>query len=252
MSCSTSAFAQAEPPAAVSDAVAPPSTPEPAGYREAIDGAIHEYEAGRFSEAHALFETANNLYPNARSLRGLGMTEFELRNYPASIAYLERALRAPVKPLTAELRAETEELLTKARAFVGKLLVDVKPADATLRLNDARIDLAEDHTLTLIAGDYELHASAPGYDPETRKLHVTAMQVMPVQLELAKHVEVLAPPRAAAVPERSVVESPWLWVAIGAAVAVAAVGVGFAVASNDAGAAKPSGGSSGIVLAGPR
>lgn len=252
LSCSARGLAQALP----DPGAEPAAASEPAGYRDAIDSAIHEYEAGRFSEARALFENANNLYPNARSLRGLGMTEFELRNYPGSIYYLEQALAAPAKPLTDELRAETEELLTKARAFVGKVLIDVRPADASLRLNETLVQLASDRALTLIAGDYELKASAPGFDPELRKLHVAAMQVVPVQIELAKHVEVLAPPprppMAARERESSVAGSPWLWVAVGAVVAAAAVGVGFALSTNEAGAAKPSGGSSGVVLEGPR
>lgn len=262
VSCAARAAAQPgpnAPPGADSPAPAKlgPDAAEPAeppGYREAIDSAIGEYEAGHFSEARTLFEAAHNVYPNARSLRGMGMAEFELRNYPASIYFLEQALAAPVKPLSNTLRSETEQLLARARSFVGKILVELQPADATLTLNGTTMPLGPDRAFTLIAGEYQLKVSAPGYADEQRALHVAATQVSTVRVELAKHLEGLppAPPLAAGAPRESVVENPWLWAIAGVAVAVAAVGIGFAISTNDVGTAKPSGGSSGIVLEGPR
>jgi hypothetical protein len=243
--------------AALAPAAAEAEPAEPAGYRTAIDSAIGEYEAGRFSEARALFEAAHNVFPNARALRGMGMAEFELRNYPASIYFLEQALAAPAKPLTSQLRTETEQLLARARSFVGKVNVDLQPADARVALNGTIVQLGADHRLTLLAGDYEMKVSAPGYSDEQRALHVAAGQVSAVRVELAKPIEVLqpVPPVAAApvAPERhdSIVASPWLWAAVGAVVAGAAVGLGFALSSGDPAAVKPSGGSSGIVLDGP-
>jgi hypothetical protein len=259
LSCTTRSAAQVLTPNAPPGADAPASVDpvEPPGYREAIDNAIGEYEAGRFTEARSLFEAAHELFPNARSLRGMGMAEFELRNYPASIYFLEQALAAPVKPLTNDLRTQTEQLLMRSRSFVGKILVELQPPDAALMLNGTRMPIGPDHALTLIAGDYVLQVSAPGYDTEQRPLHVASTQVSEVRVELAKHVEVLQPPQplaAAGAPEKrvSVFESPWLWAAFGVAVAGAALGLGFAISSGDAGTAKPSGGSSGIVLDGPR
>jgi tetratricopeptide (TPR) repeat protein len=232
LSCGGSAAAQvlgpnAPPGAGVAE--------EPPAYREVIDKATSEYDAGRFSEARAQFEVAHNLFPNARSLRGMGMAEFELRNYPASIYFLEQALAAPVKPLTDELRKDTEMLLLRARAFVGKVTFDLQPPDASLALNGTALQLGPDRALTLIAGDYALKVSAPGYDDVQRALHVPAGQESAVRVELAKHVEVLQPPPplAAAPPPQSTpfFERPWVWAVIGAAVAGAVLGVGFALSS---------------------
>jgi len=256
VSCTARASAQVPgpnaPPGSESEAAAEPA--EPPGYREAIDNAIGEYEAGRFTEARTLFEAAHNVFPNARSLRGMGMAEFELRNYPASVYFLEQALAAPVKPLTNELKTETEVLLTRARSFVGKILFELQPPEAALTLNGTTMPLGADSALTLIAGDYSLKVSAPGYDDEQRALHVPATQVTSVRVVLAKHVEVLQPvqPIAVAPKRESVFESPWLWAAFGVAIAGAAVGIGFAISASDAGTVKASGGSSGIVLEGPR
>jgi hypothetical protein len=248
---------ESQPSAAAPAPVAADAEPvEPAGYRTAIDSAISEYEAGRFSEARALFEAAHNVFPNARSLRGMGMAEFELRNYPASVYFLEQALASPAKPLTSELRTETEQLLARARSFVGKVTVDLQPPDARLALNGTIVQVGVNHLLTLMAGDYEMKVSAPGYSDEQRALHVAAGQESTVRVELPKQIEVLqpVPPVAAGpAPEKhdSVLASPWLWAAVGAVVAGAAVGLGFALSSGDAGPVKPSGGSTGIVLDGP-
>lgn len=244
----------APPGGDVAEAASGPADPaEPPGYRAAIDGAISEYEAGRFTEARALFERAHSLFPNARALRGLGMAEFELRNYPASLYFLEQALAAPAKPLTPELRAETEALIARTRSFVGRVVFGLEPANAALVLNGTRVSLGPDRALTLSVGDYMLQASAPGYDSEQQALRVAGGQDQRVVIALAKHVDVLAAAPLAAPAERreSLLESPWLWAVAGVAVAAASVGLGFAIAGSDPKPVAPSGGSSGVVLDGP-
>jgi hypothetical protein len=232
----------------------PPATDpqEPPGYRDAVDNAIAEYEAGRFAESRALFERAHSLFPNARALRGMGMAEFELRNYPASIYFLEQALASPVRPLQNELRTETEKLLARARGFVGRVKLAIEPSDATVVLNNTRLQLGSDRTLTLSVGDYTLQVSAPGYVTDQRPLRIAGGEEQTVTVQLPKNVEVLAPvsqPTAAKADDGdSVFASPWLWAAVGVVVAGAAVGVGFAVAGGEGERIPASGGSSGVVL----
>src|SRR5262245_48073860 len=84
---------------------------EPPGYRAAVDEAVTEHQAWHFTEARGLFVRAHALFPNARTLKGLGMVEFELRNYHESAEYLRASLASAVKPLTSELRAEALALL---------------------------------------------------------------------------------------------------------------------------------------------
>lgn len=249
--------------ASAAHAQAPEATPatevaEPPGYREAVDQAIAEYEAGRFAEARALFERAHSLFPNARALRGLGMTEFELRNYPTSIYYLEQALASPSKPLLNELRTETEQLLSRARTFVGRVELAIDPPGATIVLNGTTVQPGPENALNLSVGDYTLQVSAPGHGTEKRQLRIAGGEEQTVTVELPKNVEVLAPvapaPGVQAAPaerDESVLASPWLWAAVGVIVAGAAVGVGFAVAGGDTEAVAPIGGSSGFVADGP-
>ena len=235
--------------------VAGADAPEPAGYREAVDHAIAEYEAGRFAESRAMFERAYALFPNARALRGLGMAEFELRNYPASIYYLEQALASPVRPLANELRTETDQLLARARTFVGRVNLAIDPPGATITLNGTTVQPGPENTMNLIVGDYTLHVSAPGYAAEQRQLRIAGGEEQTLTVQLPKNVEVLTPvaaPKAAAEDsDESVLASPWLWAAVGVVVAGAAVGVGFALSGGDAEAFPASGGSTGFVADGP-
>lgn len=251
----SAAHAQAPQTPGTAPATAGAEAPEPPGYREAVDQAISEYEAGRFAEARALFERAHGLFPNARALRGLGMAEFELRNYPASIYYLEQALASPSRPLSSELRTETEQLLSRARTFVGRVKLAIDPPGAMLVLNGTTIQPGPENALNLIVGDYTLQVSAQGYGTEQRQLRIAGGEEQTVTVQLPKNVEVLspvAPPAAApADSDESVLASPWLWAAVGVIVAGAAVGVGFAVAGGESEPVAPSGGSSGFVADGP-
>ena len=77
---------------------------EPAGYRDTVERAVLEFAAGHFEESRALFARAHALFPNARTLRGLGMAEFELRNYVIAIEHLEAALANQARPLDEDLR----------------------------------------------------------------------------------------------------------------------------------------------------
>ena len=98
-----------------------------AEYHELIGEAVREFDGGNFEEARSLFARAHRLLPNARTHRGLGYTEFELRNYGECIKQLSAALASDVKPLTEHLRQETGKVLARARRFVGRVILEVEP-----------------------------------------------------------------------------------------------------------------------------
>ncbi len=114
---SSIAHAQASQPSAAGDA---------ATYRDAVEQGMSEYKAGHIEEALALFVKTHSADPNARTLRGMGMAEYELRRYIASLGHLRQALTSDRKPLTAELR--------KVQQYVDRVLLDVTP----IREIDAR------------------------------------------------------------------------------------------------------------------
>jgi hypothetical protein len=162
---------------------------DPAGYAAVIDEALAEHRGGNFEEARALFAKAHALFPNARTLRGMGMMEFELRDYAASATHLEQALASSVRPLRGELRDSTAVLLARAQGFVGKLSLEVQPASASVLLDGLVVALHPDRPLLLNFGEHVLEVRAPGYLRETRKVTMRSgeEQRLLVELTAAEH-----------------------------------------------------------------
>jgi hypothetical protein len=220
---------------------------EPPGYRAAIDSAIAEHEAGNFAESRALFARAHALFPNARSLRGLGMADFELRNYGSSVEYLEQALASNVKPLEGELRADTEALLARARGFVGRFRLVLQPIDATVALDGALLPPPAPAQLALGVGDHTLDVSAQGRVSERRALRVTGGEDITLEFNLPEQSAITPQARqgdtARGQPSSSLLSSPWFWAA--AAVVVVGAGVGIGLAASSGGGTRVAGADSG-------
>ena len=195
---------------------------EPAAYRALLDQALTEYEAQHFAEARALFARAHALYPNARVLRGLGMVEFELRNYGASVAHLEAALASEVRPLTAALRTRTEQLLARARGFVAHVTLEVTPGSARVLLDAAPVQPTRARTLVLEVGDHVLQVHAEGYLSERRALHVSGGEHESVRIALQ-------PSDPARTERRAARSGAWPWVLIGVSGALIATGASLLV-----------------------
>lgn len=134
-------------------------------YRTAIDSALEEYRVGHFEEARGLFEHAHALDPSARTLRGLGMVEFELRHYVRASALLESALMDARKPLPPSQRTMVEELLTRTRHFVARYQLEVVPEVANLgvELDGVPVELGAERRITVSAGEHKLSVIAPGH-----------------------------------------------------------------------------------------
>ena len=203
-------------------AQAGPRDAEPAAYRALLDQALSEYEAQHFAEARALFARAHALYPNARVLRGLGMVEFELRNYGASIAHLEAALASPVRPLTGALRERTEQLLARARGFVAHFALEVTPARARVMIDGMPLQPPAERVLVLEVGDHVLEVHAGGYLTERRTLRVAGGERESLRIALQ-----------AGDGERTSTRTPgsraWSWVVIGVSGALTATGASLLV-----------------------
>jgi tetratricopeptide (TPR) repeat protein len=232
---------------------------EPAEYRSTIREALAEYHAKNFPEARALFAEAHRLMPNARTLRGLGMTAFELRSYRESIGFLEEALAAREKPLEGALRNETERLLKRAERFVGRLQLLLTPAETRVLLDGNLVERREGEALILEIGSHSLEFQAEGYAPETRTIQVNgrdnetwsvALTPLPPPpppvVATPREAAEQAPEDAVALPsddaatrsrepaERPLRKNPWLWTGVGAAVVIGVV-TGVAVALSDPG-----------------
>ena len=234
---------------------------EPPGYRSAINEALAEYKASHFEEARALFAEAHAIYPNARTLRGLGMTAYELRRYRESIEYLEEALSSPVKPLDGRLRSETESLLTRAYRFVARLRLVLTPTSTLVGVDGHPGIPAPDKPLLLEPGLHRFEFSAEGHHTEKRELDVKGREIITWTIQLASEptppppvtapTPVVPPPEQvakAAEPapvaptpvkhaepadrHRPLYKNPWLWTGIAVGVTAIAVGVGLALSKD--------------------
>lgn len=221
---------------------------EPPGYRETVADAVREFAAHNFEEARSLFGRAHTLYPNARTHRGLGLAEFELRNYGKSIAHLEAALRSSVKPLSEELKSDTEHMLARANNFVARIRLDVKPGLTKLLVDKLVVEVAPGRPLLLSVGDHVLEFAARGFVSERRSLSVQGGEERTLSVILAPHTQ----PIASARPEqRPWYKSRWLWASVGVlAVGAAAGGAGYALSRPEK-SPSPYGGTADLALKGP-
>jgi hypothetical protein len=174
------------PPAhAAAQAPAPAAQqPESPAYRKMIDDAVLEFRAGHWEEARALFGRAHEIEPSARTLRGLGMTAFELRMYVQSIRELDAALRDPRKPLDATMRAAADALISKARGFTAHLTITPSPANAALIIDGRQAQREADGSFLLDAGSHVVSATAEGYKPASLRFSVEGGRGQALQITL--------------------------------------------------------------------
>lgn len=160
---SSAARAQAQTPEATPGATQDQGPPPE--YRATIDAALDEFDAHRWAEARALFERAHAMFPNARTLRGIGMAAYELRDYAAARSALERALGESRRALTDEQRAQVSTLLERARVFVGDFTFGPAPAGSTVDVDG--VPTSPESTaegtprVSLAVGAHELVLRAP-------------------------------------------------------------------------------------------
>jgi hypothetical protein len=161
-----------------------------------ISDAVTEYQAGHFEEARALFLRANQQSPSARTLRGLGMASFELRDYVAATRALAAALHETRHPLTLEQRRHAEGLLARAETFVGRLTPRLQPAEATLMVDDKPAEREPDGTLLLPFGRHRITAGCPTCADDEREIEVLGGERRELEIALATRI----PPAIAATP----------------------------------------------------
>jgi hypothetical protein len=121
-----------------------------------IGDAVAEYDAGHFQEARALFRQAHDKVPTARTLRGIGMASFELRDYVEAARALGASLRDQRRPLTPEQKRHAEALLARANTFVGRFTVKIKPESASLFVDGRPADVEPDGVVLLAFGRHQL------------------------------------------------------------------------------------------------
>jgi hypothetical protein len=198
----------------------------PAAYDPMIDSAVAEFTAGRWQEARALFLEAHALYPNARTLRGIGMTSYELRDYPEAVEALEASLAAERRPLTEEQRGQVRTLLEQAHAFIGRFVVPAAPEGSRLYVDDARVDIDESWpaapaTIVLGVGAHTVEIRGETGAVASTRILVRGRTETELDIDLSPLTPRAEPPALVAAPA-SVDPAPFI--VLGAGLGVAVVG----------------------------
>lgn len=211
--------------------------PAPAGYDAVIDQAVAEFGASHWAEARALFIEAQGIFPNARALRGIGMSSYELRDYPEAVRTLDAALASTVRPLTPEQHAQVTELRQRAAAFVGRYEIPAAPATARLYLDGAHVAVADGwpetpgHVL-LGVGDHQIAIRLDDGRSTSARVVVRGQTEAVLDIDLAPlratavaTSDTPTPPPSYAVPAPPAPGSdPTPWVVMGVGLGVAVVG----------------------------
>jgi hypothetical protein len=227
-------------------------------YARSIDEALVEYERGNFEEAREHMRAAHDVFPNARTLRGLGKVEFELRNYGESVKLLEAAMASQVKPLDDTLRVEVEQILARARAYVGEVHVNVEPGSATVSVDGVAVASGPNAALALVVGDHVLEFRASGHLPERRAIRVKGGESITVRVVLPSPAEPgarLVVENALGAHDTRLDEKPvykrwWVWTTVGAVIA-GGVLAGVLIARSGSDEGHTNGGTTGVVLKNP-
>jgi len=161
-----------------------------------IGDAVAEYDAGRYEEARALFRLAHEKQPTARTLRGIGMASFEMRDYIEATRALAASLRDQRRPLTAEQRKHAQALLARAETFVGQFSLKLSPASLSVFVDGRPAMLEGDGSLLLPLGRHELSVRCATCSPNERQLPVDVVGGEKKSLELTLALAT-APPATA-------------------------------------------------------
>lgn len=211
IACSA-AFASGSPGALAQDA----QVTESSEYARTIEQAVEHFRARDFNRARELFRAAHQLQPSARTLRSVGLTDFESGRYAMAIAELEASLTEARKPLDAQQRREVQAVIAHARGFVGTLEVQITPKEATLSVDGMPVS---GESVQLDAGEHVLRASAAGYVEAEQQVRV-------LPADITKAAFALEPVASASYPVETSSDSTQLT----AAWIVGGIGVGGVIA----------------------
>lgn len=173
-----------------------------AEYQRTVHQALEEYQTGNYGEMYAAMRRAHELEPNARTLRGMGIAAFELKNYTLALVNLRAALVDTRKPLTAQMLAEVRDVIRRAELYVDTITLAVTPSNAEITVDGDVPTLDEHGALLVTLGKRELRASLAGYTTAQRTLTVVGGEARQVSITLAaaSAADHAAAPTAATTP----------------------------------------------------
>jgi hypothetical protein len=185
---------------------APGTFAQPAGdkgdAKALVQTGVRLLEAKDYLGALAIFKDAYARFPSAKILLNIGTT-FKLlgRNADAANAY-QRYLDS--SDADANRRTEVSEALAELDKDLGRLQVNVTPADAELKVTDDWIAAPSVKLLHVAPGNYSLQARRGGYQPSSQSGTIAAGEQASITISLAAVPE--AKPTIIEVPRDDVIE----------------------------------------------
>jgi hypothetical protein len=214
-------------------------------YLRLLRDGVEEFGLGNWGEARLMFLRAHEIAPTARTYRGLGLCDYELRHYVDAIAELEAALSDPRRPLTPELRSQVEPVLGHAREYVARYKLRLPAGVTSLDVDGKSRQLPANGELLLDPGEHTLQVKLSNAAPIERAVtaNVGAREELtllpPSDASVSDSTTAAPPPLSAALmpteaesvtPENS--PRVWTWVAAGLTGAFGAGVVGFGLAAH--------------------
>jgi hypothetical protein len=236
----TARAALAQAPAAQVPPQAEPAAvaAEPPEYRAAIDEAVVAFANQDWPAARVAFARAHSLSPSARTLRGLGLSLFYLRDYAGARVAIEQALLDARKPLSPEQRDELERFLRSAKLETGRYELRIDPANARATIDAMQV---VSHVVVLPRGAHDMQVTADGYVTQRTVLDVKGGEDTVLVLGLSKDASSLtlpltvSPPPAdtgkgiavaPAAPQPSARPRVFTWVALAGVPVFGGIGIG--------------------------
>jgi hypothetical protein len=199
-------------------------------YQENIQRGLDEFGLEHWSEARVFFAQAHALQPSARTLRGLGLTSYELRDYVEAVRYMQESLASQARPLTEEMRVEMHHILERAQRFVSRLRVQRQPAAASVSIDGKPATYNAEGEVLLNPGSHEVVANAAGFESAQQTVLAQGGDALEVQFGLRP----TRPSVSASAPRRGARGKAGPWIAFGASAALAVTGAALlGVAASD-------------------
>ncbi len=155
------------------------------------------YTEADYRAALVEFRRAYEIAPNAAVLYNIGETYYQLQNYAAALATLNRYLAE--SDATAPHRREVEQTIETLQARVGKVAISTNVPDCEIAIDDevvGKTPLAEPILISI--GHRKVTVTRPGRPPEIRFVDVAAGDTVPLSLSFGEPSDtalVPSPPR---------------------------------------------------------
>jgi tetratricopeptide (TPR) repeat protein len=172
---------------------------------EMISRGVALRKEGDDQAACEIFRQAYERFHSARAAGQLGLAEQALGRWSEAEAHVREALRSPADPWVRKNHDALSHDMLVITAHVARIEILGQPEGAEIVVNGraaGRLPLAS--PVTTSAGEVDLEARAEGFQPEVKKLTLTAGQYQRVVIRLQKSQT----PEARVVPPAAMVTTP--------------------------------------------